>query len=153
MKKLKKGAVLERKVVSEESFRFQFENFFVVGTWDKVSEEEGGVVITELKSNLGKRTAEDNFQLMIYTLAYERVYGIRPSKAVLQCINTGASSVHIPDDNYLMKAHNTIIQTVNEIQKGVFKANPSKFTCRTCNWKATCPAANNSYNNQPSTYK
>jgi len=129
------------KVQSEQNFQFALEHFSLVGTWDRVSEEEEGVVITEYKTNLGRRTAEDSLQLMTYTLAYEKIHGKRPIKAVLQCIKTGASSVHIPDDQYLQQAHTIILQTVQQIQKGIFTANPNFISCRLCNWRKTCPVA------------
>jgi CRISPR/Cas system-associated exonuclease Cas4 (RecB family) len=124
---------------SEQQFMCDMGNFYMNGCWDQIVESDQGVIIKEFKTRLGSRSANDNFQLMVYTVGYEKMFGVRPSLVMLECIKTGASSAFVPDENYVKKSQEVILETVKEIEKGVFKAKPSVGICSRCYYQNFCP--------------
>src|SRR5205085_1111882 len=90
----------------EQRFSFMLGKDRVVGRWDRVDSGPGGATVIDYKSTAieegsdkPQRTAQESFQLRLYALAHERMYGDRPASVVLHFLETGERGAIAPNDD------------------------------------------------------
>lgn len=128
--------------VAEEKFAIKLADDLplFIGTFDRIEyDAQGNVIIKEYKTHLAQ--ANQELQLYLYSLAYERIHKIRPSKLILESIANGKSIEYIPTENDIQAAESFIRSSVSKIKEGFFQTSSSRKNCASCDFKHLCPAA------------
>jgi CRISPR/Cas system-associated exonuclease Cas4 (RecB family) len=122
----------------------------VVGRWDRVDAGADGATVIDYKSTAieegsdkPQRTAQESFQLRLYALAHERMYGSRPASVALHFLETGERGSIAPTDESVSAVRVWITSTASRIRERDFAPNPAKGvrTCRECPYHQICPSS------------
>ncbi len=134
----------------EQRFSFMLGRDRVVGRWDRVDSGAEGATVIDYKSaaieegsDKPQRTAQESFQLRLYALAHERMYGQRPASVVLHYLETGERGAIAPNDESVSAVRAWITSTAARIRAREFTASPAKGvrTCRECPYHQICPSS------------
>ncbi len=134
----------------EHRFSFMLGRDRVVGRWDRVDQTPSGAVIVDLKSTAvevgsekPQRLANQDFQLRVYALAYERTFGKRPAAVALDFIESGERGEIVPGDADMGSVAAWISSAAARIRARDFAAAPEHGvrTCARCEYRAVCPAS------------
>ena len=134
----------------EQRFSFMLGRDRVVGRWDRVDAGAEGATVIDYKSTAieegsdkPQRTAQESFQLRLYALAHERMYGSRPASVVLHFLETGERGSIAPTDESVSAVRAWITSTASRIRERDFAPNPAKGvrTCRECPYHQICPSS------------
>ena len=134
----------------EQRFSFMLGRDRVVGRWDRVDRTPEGAVVIDYKSTAladdggeaAQRKAANDLQLLVYALAYERMYGERPAKVALHFLETGERGEVTPREDAVNAVRAQITATAQRIRERHFPAEPLKpeaRTCRACPYERICP--------------
>ncbi len=134
----------------EQRFSFMLGSDRVVGRWDRVDRTEEGAVVTDYKSTAladddgeaAQRKATTDLQLLVYALAYERMYGEPPAKVALHFLETGERGEVTPSADAVNAVRARITATAQRIRARRFPAEPLRpelRTCRACPYSQICP--------------
>jgi len=134
----------------EQRFSFMLGRDRVVGRWDRVDSGPEGATVIDYKSTAieegsdkPQRTAQESFQLRLYALAHERMYGQRPASVVLHFLETGERGAVVPTDDSVSAVRAWIVAAAARIRARDFTAAPAKGvrTCRECPYHQICPSS------------
>jgi len=108
---------------------------------DKIGEE---VVIIDYKTGNPKKklTREDKNQLLIYQLAVEQVFKMKPKRLVYYYLNEGSKISFLGDEEEKNEMRKKIIKEIKEIKNSDFEASPGRH-CSFCDFKDICEKAQN----------
>ena len=134
----------------EHRFSFMLGKDRVVGRWDRVDETPAGASIVDYKSTAleegsdkPQRLANQDFQLRVYALAYERAFGKRPAVVALHFLESGERGEIKPGDDDMSAVGSWLSATANRIRSRDFAAAPEHGvrTCARCDYRQICPAS------------
>jgi CRISPR/Cas system-associated exonuclease Cas4 (RecB family) len=115
-----------------------------IGGSDNGAAFEDGVVV-EYKSHtkltpasLAKSTAK--LQMQLYSLAYQRTFGVRPKEVRLEIIETGKTYSFRGDDESDAEALAQVKAAAEGVSAGLFPPTPSFMGCKFCSYNDICPA-------------
>ncbi len=134
----------------EQRFSFLLGRDRVVGRWDRVDRTKDGAAVIDYKSTAlveegeeaAQRRASSDLQLLVYALAYEKMYGERPAKVALHFLETGERGEVRPQADAVKAVAAQITSTAQRIRERRFPAQPRKpeaRTCRACPFERICP--------------
>ena len=134
----------------EQRFSFLLGKDRVVGRWDRVDRTPEGAVVIDYKSTAleddegekAQRRAMTDLQLLVYALAYEKMYRERPAKVALHFLETGERGEVTPQPDAVNAVRAQISATAQRIRERHFPAEPLKpeaRTCRACPYGQICP--------------
>ncbi len=134
----------------EQRFSFLLGKDRVVGRWDRVDRTPEGAVVIDYKSSAladddgeaAQRKATTDLQLLVYALAYQRMYGEKPAKVALHFLETGERGEVAPSDDAVNAVRARITATAQRVRERHFPAEPLKpeaRTCRACPYERICP--------------
>jgi CRISPR/Cas system-associated exonuclease Cas4 (RecB family) len=134
----------------EQRFSFMLGRDRVVGRWDRVDRGPDGAVVIDYKSSAleeddtdsAQRKATRDLQLLVYALAYERMYNERPAKVALHFLESGQRGEVEPSVDAVSAVRAQISATAGRIRARQFPAEPLKpeiRTCRQCPYERVCP--------------
>jgi len=131
----------------EKEFAFPFEDNRITGRFDRIDEEEGGVVIMDFKTSeintqkdADKRVKESK-QLLLYSLAYQNIFGILPKKVALYFLESGIIGSSTVEEEDLEKLKEKIREVASGIRAQDFGAKPTYMACSFCAYNQICPYA------------
>jgi len=134
----------------EHRFSFMLGRDRVVGRWDRVDQRADGAVVVDFKSTaLGEgsekpqRLANQDFQLRVYALAYEKTFRKRPAAVALEFIESGERGEIVPGDADMGSVAAWISSAAARIRARDFAAAPEHGvrTCGRCEYRSVCPAS------------
>jgi DNA helicase-2/ATP-dependent DNA helicase PcrA len=129
----------------EQRFSFMLGRDRVIGRWDRVDRTPEGAVVTdhkstaEVDSEAAQRKATSNLQLLVYALAYERMYGEPPAKVALHFLETGERGEIAPSADAVGAVRAQITATAAKIRQREFPAKPDRQSCEQCAFSRICP--------------
>ena len=134
----------------EQRFSFMLGHDRVVGRWDRIDNGPDGATVVDYKSTAveegtdkPQRMAQESKQLVLYALAYERMYGQRPAKVALHFLETGERAAVAPSDETVNAVRAWLSAAAARIRARDFAPNPAKGvrTCRACPYHQICPSS------------
>ena len=137
----------EHPTLIEEKFKFPLEHLLVVGRWDRVDQDDEGVVIVDYKSSdirdqaTADRRTRDSLQLLVYALAWFTLHHTLPTRLELHFIETGVIGRAQVTAQDLERAKALLLNAAQGIRAQAFHAQPQEFSCRWCAFQPICPSA------------
>ncbi len=142
--------VAEAPDLVEQRFSFMLGRDRVVGRWDRVDQGAEGAEVIDYKSSAideggdrPQQLANQDLQLRLYALAYERMYGARPARASLHFLETGGRGTIEPSDADMSVVRTLVTSVATKIRDRAFTAAPAKGikTCLECAYHQICPSS------------
>ncbi len=128
----------------EKDFSFVYENNKIIGRFDRVDKEADGIIIMDYKTSelkkqkdVDKRTKE-SMQLVLYSMAYDKIFGIKPVRVQLYFLESGLIGTHIVTEKDIERLKNKINQVSQGIRNAFFKAQPGFMACNYCAYNSIC---------------
>lgn len=143
---------LRPRVLVEQKFRIRVSESRVIlsGVFDRIDVIPGAdehspaqrLSITDYKSNVGKKKPEcmvrDSLQLRLYSLAGERLFGVKPAEVVIESVEDGRRGVAVPDRTDVELALEAISTCATGVRAKHFDATPAFQSCMFCGFRNTC---------------
>jgi len=137
-----KIATIDNKLALEISFTLKIGDYNFFGIIDRIDETPEGIKILDYKTGQPKEKleAEDKAQLLIYQIAAEEVYKIKPSGLAYCYLEDGSQKSFLGTDLEKQERKNKIINQIEAIKRGDFTATPG-WQCQYCDFKDICDHA------------
>lgn len=129
-------------VATEAWFELPFEDAVVVGSIDRVDDDDGVLRVVDYKTNKrvkDRDRVKRSLQLAIYALACEHLYGDLPATVSLDFVVAGREIVVDVDELDLDAARQAIADTAQAVKEGLYEPTPMRL-CDWCDFRAVCPA-------------
>ena len=129
----------------EKDFGFTLGANRVRGRYDRVDEDLLGAVIVDYKTSEvtrqkdADRRARASLQLKIYALAWREMTGAPPQRVELRFVETQAVGRHVPTEEDIQEAIESVEAAAAGIRARRFDATPSRQACRYCAYNQICP--------------
>ena len=133
---------IDNTLALEMPFNLKIGGHTLYGVIDRIDEVEGGVTIIDYKTGNSKErlVLDDKKQLLIYQIAAEEIFKIKPKELVYYYLNDGKKASFLGSDKDKSRLKEKIIQEIEEIKKSDFKATPG-WQCGFCDFKDICDFA------------
>ncbi|MFH1462526.1 MAG: UvrD-helicase domain-containing protein [bacterium] len=126
----------------EMPFNLKLEGNTLYGVIDRIDEKEGGVAIIDYKTGNSKEklTPEDKEQLLIYQIAAEEIFKLKPKELIYEYLNDGRKVSFLGSDKEKESLKKKIGLQISKIKKSDFKPTPG-WQCGFCDFKDICDFA------------
>ncbi|GMR04700.1 MAG: hypothetical protein BMS9Abin23_0602 [Thermodesulfobacteriota bacterium] len=128
----------------ERAFNVDVEGETLKGRWDLIVERDDGPCIIDFKtsdvrdqSKADKKT-KSSTQLMLYSLAFQKVFGSPPAGCELHFVESGLVGRAVFKEKNLEKAAAMIEEVASGIRKRDFTATPDYLNCGWCAYNNIC---------------
>jgi DNA helicase II / ATP-dependent DNA helicase PcrA len=137
-----KIAKINNSLALEIPFNLKIAENKLYGIIDRIDEEEQGVSIIDYKTGKFKEklTLEDKKQLLIYQIATEEIFKLKPKKLIYEYLNDGKKVSFLGSEKEKQALKEKIKIQIAEIKKSEFKATPG-WQCNFCDFKDICDFA------------
>jgi DNA helicase-2/ATP-dependent DNA helicase PcrA len=125
----------------EQGFNIKIGLHTIKGFIDRVDEmPDGRVEIIDYKTgNLPKvKSSIDTEQLLIYALACQDVFKLNPAKLTFYYIEDNKTFTYQARQEEIEAVKKRVVDTIEKILKSDFKATPSQYKCKYCDFKEIC---------------
>ncbi|MFH1367383.1 MAG: UvrD-helicase domain-containing protein [Patescibacteria group bacterium] len=125
----------------EQGFNIKIGLHTIKGFIDRVDEmPDGRVEIIDYKTgNLPKvKSSIDTEQLLIYALACQDVFKLNPAKLTFYYIEDNKTFTYQSRQEEIEEVKKRVVGTIEKILKSDFKATPSQYKCKYCDFKEIC---------------
>lgn len=133
---------IDNNLALEMPFNLKIGGHTLYGVIDRIDEIEGGAAIIDYKTGNSKEklVLDDKEQLLIYQIAAEEIFKIKPKELIYYYLNDGKKASFLGSDKEKGRLKEKIIQEIEEIKKSDFKATPG-WHCGFCDFKDICDFA------------
>ena len=134
---------IDNNLALEIPFNLKIGGDTLYGVIDRIDEKkEKGIAIIDYKTGNSKEklTLNDKEQLLIYQIAAEEVFKIKPNELIYYYLNDGKKTSFLGSDKEKNHFKEKIIREIEEIKKSDFKATPG-WQCGFCDFKDICEFA------------
>ncbi|MFH1401809.1 MAG: UvrD-helicase domain-containing protein [Parcubacteria group bacterium] len=133
---------IDNNLALETPFNLKVGEHTLFGVIDRIDEKEGGVVIFDYKTGVSrdKLDAEAKEQLLIYQIAAEEIFKIKPKELIYYYLNDGKKASFLGLEKEKKELKEKIIQEIEEIKKSDFKPTPG-WQCAHCDFGDICDFA------------
>ncbi len=129
----------------ESSFKIKIKDFYIKGRMDRIDRlVDGTLEIIDYKTGQSKETlsSDDKNQLLLYQMAVQMLPEYKNlgkiSKLTFYYLNDNSRISFLGSDADLKKMEEKILEIINLIKNGHFKAVPSSRTCAKCDFRDIC---------------
>ena len=126
----------------EMPFNLKIGEYTLYGVVDRIDEKEGEVAIIDYKTgnSKDKLSLDDKEQLLIYQIAAEEIFKIKPKKLIYHYLSNGKKASFLGSEKEKERLKEKIIQEIEEMKKSDFKPTPG-WQCAFCDFKDICDSA------------
>lgn len=129
-------------VATEAWFELPFDDAVVVGSIDRVDDDDGVLRVVDYKTNKrvkDRDRVKRSLQLSIYALACEHLYGQLPATVALDFVVAGVEIVVDVADLDLDAARTAVAETAAAVRAEAYDPTPMRL-CDWCDFRPVCPA-------------
>lgn len=129
-------------VATEAWFELPFDDAVVVGSIDRVDDDDGVLRVVDYKTNKrvkDRDRVKRSLQLSIYALACEHLYGELPGTVSLDFVVAGREIVVDVDQLDLDEARRAVHEVAEAVRQQEYEPTPMRL-CDWCDFQAVCPA-------------
>ncbi|MFH1198663.1 MAG: UvrD-helicase domain-containing protein [Candidatus Omnitrophota bacterium] len=129
----------------EKEFHFTLGKNKINGRFDRVDDEGDGAVIIDFKTSEvtkqddADKKVKESMQLVLYSLAYQNIFGVLPKRIELHFLESGLVGALEVTPEALDKISLKVNEVSNGIRKQLYPAAPSFMACRYCAYNQICP--------------
>lgn len=133
---------VEGSLALEIPFNLKIGGHTVYGVVDRIDDKGDGVAIIDYKTgnSKDKLMPEDKEQLLIYQIAAEEIFKVRPKELAYHYLNDGKKASFLGTSEEKERLKEKISKEINEIKKSDFPATPG-WQCGFCDFKEICDFA------------
>ena len=126
----------------EMPFNLKIGEHALYGVVDRIDEEKDGVAIIDYKTgeSKDKLSPEDKEQLLIYQIAAEEIFKLKPQKLVYYYLTDGKKASFLGTEKEKNELKEKIISEIEEMKTSDFKPTPG-WQCAFCDFKDICDSA------------
>ena len=148
-KKPPKILKIQNEIALEMPFNLKIGEYTLYGVVDRIDELSGGlpagrqeVAIIDYKTGNSKDKLylDDKEQLLIYQIAAEEVFKIKPKELIYHYLNNNKKASFLGSEKEIEKMKEKIIREIEEIKNSDFEARPG-WQCGFCDFKDICDFA------------
>jgi len=148
-KKPPKILKIQNEIALEMPFNLKIGEYTLYGVVDRIDELSGGlpagrqeVAIIDYKTGNSKDKLylDDKEQLLIYQIAAEEVFKIKPKELIYHYLNDNKKASFLGSEKEIEKMKEKIIREIEEIKNSDFEARPG-WQCGFCDFKDICDFA------------
>jgi len=148
-KKPPKILKIQNEIALEMPFNLKIGEYTLYGVVDRIDELSGGlpagrqeVAIIDYKTGNSKDKLylDDKEQLLIYQIAAEEVFKIKPKELIYHYLNNNKKASFLGSEKEIEKMKEKIIREIEEIKTSNFKPTPG-WQCGFCDFKDICDFA------------
>jgi len=123
----------------EMPFNLKIGEYNLYGVVDRIDEKQGGAVIIDYKTgnSKDKLSSDDKEQLLIYQIAAEEIFKLKPKELVYHYLNDNKKISFLGAEKEKEQLKEKIIQEIEEMKKSQFKPTPG-WQCGFCDFKDIC---------------
>jgi DNA helicase-2/ATP-dependent DNA helicase PcrA len=131
----------------EERFSFVIGNNKISGRFDRIDLRDDGAVIIDFKTSEIKtqkdadKRVKENKQLVLYSLAYQHIFGDLPVTVELYFLESGIIGRHKLTEDNLEEVKEDILIVSRGIRQQEYPARPEYKACTYCAYSQICPQA------------
>ena len=132
---------LNNEAMLEKSFNLKLNGDVFVGAIDRIDKiSDNEVEIIDYKTGNAKKTlsADEKFQLQIYSLAANKVFNLNPVKLTYHYLDDNSSASFEPKKNDYQKTEEKILDIISKIKRSKFKPTAG-WQCQYCDYREICP--------------
>lgn len=123
----------------EKGFHLKIGEYAVKGFIDRIDRAGEGIEILDYKTGQPKTEKTADFeQLSIYALAAREVFHEDVRALSYYYIEGNTKVTKIPDEKRLEKVKKELLETIQAIHAGDFRATPNPQVCRRCDFNSIC---------------
>jgi DNA helicase II / ATP-dependent DNA helicase PcrA len=133
---------IENNLALEMPFNLKIGDSKLFGVIDRMDEKDGGVVIFDYKTGTSKEKldADAKEQLLLYQIACEEIFGLKPNSLTYYYLNDGKKATFLGSDEDKAALKEKIIAETEQIKKSNFKPTLG-WQCQYCDFKDICDSA------------
>ncbi|MEA3344626.1 MAG: UvrD-helicase domain-containing protein [Patescibacteria group bacterium] len=133
---------VDGKIALELPFKLKIGKYVIFGIIDRVDKLKDGIRIIDYKTGAFKEKLlpKDKQQLLIYQIALEDVFGLKPTELGYYYLEEGKVVSFLGKDIDKEKQKEKILSDIEKIKQSDFKANPG-WHCKFCDFKDICDFA------------
>eukprot|EP00818_Percolomonas_sp_WS_P000203 CAMPEP_0117447536 /NCGR_PEP_ID=MMETSP0759-20121206/6928_1 /TAXON_ID=63605 /ORGANISM="Percolomonas cosmopolitus, Strain WS" /LENGTH=557 /DNA_ID=CAMNT_0005239879 /DNA_START=208 /DNA_END=1881 /DNA_ORIENTATION=+ len=144
---------IRRPHMVEQRFSFDVESpnrtIKVTGIFDRIdkafSKDMGlhnHIIVVEYKTAIREYAKENHKdQVKLYTYAYQRVHGVRPSRGMVYSISDDNYFVYEPRKRDAGDVERIVLRISDSIANGYFRPKPDFNKCKFCDFRNICPSS------------
>jgi len=126
----------------EMDFNLKIGDYTIKGKIDRMDETKNGIMIIDYKTGNAKDKldAEAKEQLLIYQIAAQEIFNVKPAVLAYFYVNEGKEASFIGTEEEIAKLKEKIIGEIDEIKKSNFCPTPG-WQCSFCDFRDICDFA------------
>jgi len=134
------GKMKTKIVDTEKRFTIKVDNYSINGFIDRIDKDGEDYIIWDYKTSktpISENELRKDFQLLIYDMAVQELFGKRPKQVGLWFLRPNKKVVIEPNDEDIQKIKDEILQTINRIMGEDFTPKPG-WVCGNCDYVLLC---------------
>jgi len=127
-------------VEAEKNFTIKLEKYSIRGFIDRVDKDGDDYIIWDYKTSktpMSENELRKDFQLLIYDMAVQQLFGKRPKQVGLWYLRQNKKVVIEPKDEEIQKIKDQILETITKIMDEDFTPKPG-WECGNCDYAILC---------------
>lgn len=133
-------AFINNEPALEKNFGLKLNGDYFIGAIDRIDVlPDNAVEIIDYKTGTPKKTLskDEKLQLLIYQLAVEKVFNLKPEKLTYYYVEDGSCFSFCAKEGEIEKIEKDLKETINRIKRSNFKPTPG-WQCNYCDFKDIC---------------
>jgi len=130
---------INKQIALELPFKLKLGGHILLGRIDRIDKLKTGVGIIDYKTGRFKEklSSEDKQQLLIYQIAVEEIFGLKPTKLGYYYLKEGKITSFLGKEKEKEKQKEKILLEIEKIEKSDFAPNPG-WQCKFCDFREIC---------------